>query len=130
MRDRASLKYARELRQNLPEPEKRLWMELRAARFQGIKFRRQKVIGKFIADFASNDPKLVIELDGDTHADRGSYDAARTEFLGGQGYQVVRFSNLDVMENLNGVLEQLTVVIAEMNPTHLPTLSPEGERAI
>ncbi len=130
MRDPASLKHAQSMRQNMPEPEKQLWMELRAGRFQGIKFRRQKVIGKFIVDFASNDPKLVIELDGDSHAGRGNYDMVRTEFLGSQGYRVVRFSNLDVVENLSGVLEHLTMVIDELGYPPLPTLSPSGERAL
>ena len=68
MRDANSLKHAQNMRKSMPEPEARMWNELRATRFRAIKFRRQKVIGKFIADFAANEPKLVIELDGDTHA--------------------------------------------------------------
>ena len=93
MRDASSLKHAQAMRKDMPEPERRLWLELRAAHFQGVKFRRQKVIGRYIADFASNDPELVIELDGDSHAGRESYDDARTRFLEEQGYRVIRFSN-------------------------------------
>jgi len=131
MRDATSLKRAQEMRKDMPEPEKRLWLELRASRFQGIKFRRQKVIGKFIADFAANEPKIVIELDGDTHAGRESYDDARTAFLQQQGYRVIRFSNLDVIENMDGVLIKLAEVVeASGYLPPLPTLSPEGERAI
>jgi very-short-patch-repair endonuclease len=114
----------------MPEPETRLWLELRAARFRGIKFRRQKVIGKFIADFAANDPKLVIELDGDTHAGREGYDEIRTRFLEEQGYTVIRFSNSDVMGNMGGVLERLAQIFDGMGCSPLPTLSPEGERAL
>ncbi len=130
MRDSASLKHAQAMRKTMPEPEMRLWLELRAARFRGIKFRRQKVIGSYIADFAANDPKLVVEVDGDTHAGRDSYDAARSRFLEEQGYRVVRFTNWDVMQNMDGVLERLGEVVEEMR-SHppLPTLSPEGERA-
>ncbi len=130
MRDAASLKHARTMRKNLPEPEMRLWLELRAARFRGIKFRRQKVIGKFIADFAANEPKLVIELDGDTHAGREVYDEARTRYLEEQGYRVIRFSNADVISNMAGVLEALGIVMDGMTLPPLPTLSPKGERAL
>lgn len=113
------------MRKDMPEPEQRFWLELRAARFCGIKFRRQKVIGRYIADFASNDPKLVIELDGDTYAGRESYDIARTRFLEEQGYRVVRFSNVDVMANMDGVLVRLGEVVDELlasspSPNPLP----------
>ncbi|WP_416832003.1 MAG: endonuclease domain-containing protein [Erythrobacter sp.] len=130
MRDASSLKHAQAMRKDMPEPERHLWLELRAARFQGVKFRRQKVIGRYIADFASNDPKLVIELDGDSHSGRESYDDARTRFLKEQGYRVIRFSNSEVMGNMEGVLVRLAEVVAEMGYSPLPTLSPEGERAI
>lgn len=86
-------------------PETRLWLALRARRFQGVKFRRQKVIGPYIADFACRDPMLVIELDGDSHGTREAHDARRTAFLEAQGYRVVRFTNAEVMSNLEGVLE-------------------------
>ncbi|MBD3730741.1 MAG: endonuclease domain-containing protein [Sphingomonadales bacterium] len=129
MRDPASLKHAQAVRKDMPEPEMRLWQELRAGRFRGIKFRRQKVIGQFIADFAANDPKLVIELDGDSHADRESYDAMRTRYLEEQGYSVLRFLNLDVMGNMEGVLERLGSILDAMSPPP-PTPSPEGEGAL
>ena len=115
----------------MTEPERRLWMELRAARFCGVKFRRQKVIGNFIADFASNDPKLVIELDGNTHAGREGYDTARTAFFEVEGYCVVRFTNADVMANMDGVLTRLVEVVAKLQTQPPPpTPSPEGEGAL
>ena len=130
MRDADLTKRAREMRKSMTEPETRLWLALRAKRFAEVKFRRQKVIGRYIADFASNDPKLVIELDGDTHDGRDAYDAARTRSLEAQGYMVIRFSNADVMQNLEGVLVRLAETIGEMRAhPPLPTLSPEGERA-
>jgi very-short-patch-repair endonuclease len=128
MRDPRLTSYARENRQQMSEPAMRMWLQLRAERFLGIKFRREKVIGNYIADFAANDPKLVIEVDGDTHDIDDQRDAVRTCFLESQGYRVVRYSNMDVMQNIEGVLMNLAAVIDEMRPP-LPTLSPEGERA-
>jgi very-short-patch-repair endonuclease len=122
------------MRREMTEPETRLWLQLRAKRFADVKFRRQKVIqneqNRYIVDFAANDPKLVIELDGDTHAEREAYDVARTKFLEAEGYSVVRFLNSDVMVNMDGVLTKLAEIVAELQTQPpLPTLSPEGERA-
>ena len=132
MRDLDLTKRARAMRTEMTEPETRLWLQLRAKRLDAVKFRRQKVIqdehNRYIVDFAANDPKLVVELDGDTHAGRETYDAERTRFLERKGYRVLRFSNLEVMENIHGVLTHLASVIDEMRPP-LPTLAPEGERA-
>ena len=128
MRDPRLTKYAKENRKQMSEAAIRMWLQLRAGRFDGIKFRREKVIGDYIADFSSNQPKLVIEIDGDTHDIDNEYDKIRTRQLESFGYRVVRYSNPDVMQNLEGVLMNLTAVIAEMRPP-LPTLSPEGERA-
>jgi very-short-patch-repair endonuclease len=128
MRDTRLTAFARENRKTMSEPAKRIWLELRASRFMGIKFRREKVIGPYIADFAANDPKLVIEIDGDTHDADDENDRIRTGVLNQHGYRVVRYSNVDVMQNLEGILMDLAAVIAAMQPP-LPTLSPEGERA-
>ncbi len=125
MRDQNLLTHAKQMRREPTAPEQRLWLQLRAERFQGVKFRRQKVIGPYIVDFASRDPMLVIEVDGDTHAGPKAQHAARTGYLEGQGYYVVRVSNLDVMRNMKGVMRYLSEVLAP-----LPTLSPEGERAL
>jgi very-short-patch-repair endonuclease len=129
MRDPRLIEFAKHMRREMTEPEKRLWYQLRAKRFEGTKFRKQKIVGSYIIDFSSNEPKLAIEIDGNTHADRQEYDAIRTEYLEQQGYKVIRFSNRDVMENLEEILETLAAVIAEMRPP-LPTLSPEGERTL
>ena len=128
MRDRRLTDFARENRKAMSEPATRMWLQLRASRFMGVKFRREKVIGPYIADFAANDPKLVIEIDGDTHDVDNEQDRIRTGILNQHGYRVVRYSNVEVMQNLEGVLMNLAAVIAEMRPP-LPTLSPEGERA-
>ncbi|WP_010411430.1 endonuclease domain-containing protein [Citromicrobium sp. JLT1363] len=129
MRDAELTRRARDMRKGMTEPETRLWLELRSGRFQGIKFRRQKVIGRYIADFAANDPKLVIELDGDTHAERAEYDADRSRCLEELGYHVVRFANVDVMENMDGVLQRLGEIVEALRHAPPPTPSPEGEGA-
>ena len=128
MRDPRLTKYARANRQHMSEPAMRIWLQLRAKRFEGVKFYREKVIGDYIADFAANHPKLIIEIDGDTHDVDDVMDQIRTSYLEDRGYRVVRYSNVDVMKNLDGILLHLANVLAEMWPP-LPTLSPEGERA-
>lgn len=128
MRDRRLTDFARENRKAMTEPAMRMWLQLRASRFEGVKFRREKVIGPYIADFAANDPKLVIEIDGDTHDADDESDRIRTGVLNQHGYRVIRYSNVEMMQNLEGVLMNLAAVIADMRP-QLPTLSPEGERA-
>lgn len=126
MRDAELTSYAKTMRREPTEPEQRLWFALRAKRFEHVKFRRQKVIGRYIVDFAARDPMLVIEIDGDTHAGREKQDAERTAYLEQQGYRLIRFTNGDVMTNLEGVLTAIAALVAS---PPLPTLSPKGERA-
>ena len=104
MRDPYLIEFAREMRRELTGPEMKLWLALRAKRFNGAKFRRQQVIGPFIADFACRRPMLIVEVDGDTHATREEYDSRRTAFLERRGYRVIRFTNDDVATNLDSVL--------------------------
>ena len=120
--DETLLKRAKAMRSEMTQPERELWITLRAKRHDGVKFSRQVVIGSFIADFAARSRKLVVELDGDTHTDQAR-DASRTAILEQQGYRVIRFGNADVMRSLEGVL---TVIDAALATTPLPTLSPEG----
>ena len=119
------LERARKLRSNMPQPERELWTALRAKRFQSFKFARQVVIGPYIADFVCRSLKLIIELDGATHADQ-LRDEHRTAYLEAQGYRVIRFWNNDVMTNLEGVL---TILSATLASPPLPNPLPLGERA-
>ena len=123
MRDRKSLGFAKQLRSSLTPAEARLWYHLCAKRFSGAKFRRQSVIGPFIADFTCRAAMLIIEIDGDTHGSTTEYDADRTAYLSEQGWQVLRFTNTDVMQNVEAVLSMM----AQRLPLS-PALSPEGER--
>ncbi|WP_417622144.1 endonuclease domain-containing protein [Parasphingorhabdus sp.] len=106
MTDRATLlARAREMRRNPTEPEKRLWRHLSASQLAGHKFRRQAVIDYYIADFFCPLKKLIVEVDGDTHDVEA--DFKRDDRLRSKGYRTVRFSNLDVMGNMDGVLTDL-----------------------
>jgi very-short-patch-repair endonuclease len=103
---------AKTLRTGMTPPEDKLWSILRGGRLQGIKFVRQMVFGPdYVADFAARHHGLVIELDGDSHAGREDYDAARTAFMESQGFRVIRFSNSDVMTNIEGVARAILITL-------------------
>lgn len=89
--------------------ERLLWSRLRAGQLSGLKFRRQHPVGPYIADFACFELKLLIELDGDTHGTEAQMrrDASRTAFLKQAGWQVLRFWNVDIVDSLDGVLQQI-----------------------
>ena len=124
MRDTELIKKAKAMRRDPTPFEQKLWLALRAKRFERAKFRRQMVIDRYIVDMACRLPrKLVIEADGDTHGASLDYDARRTEFLEAEGYRVLRFSNAEIGENFEGVL----MTIQNALPLS-PALSPEGER--
>ena len=113
MRNRVLTERAKAMRRELTGPELKLWLELRARRFEGAKFRRQVVIGPYVADFACRSPiMLVVEVDGDTHGESLGYDARRTRFLEERGYRVIRFMNMEVATNLEGVLETIAEALA------------------
>jgi len=91
-----------------PTPaEKRLWQQLRNHKLCRVKFRRQHEIYCFIVDFASYEAELVIEVDGPIHETSVEYDAFRQEILEAVGYKVLRFTNQEVFEDLEGVLARI-----------------------
>ena len=96
---------ARQMRNNPTEAERFLWNVLRGNRF-GVKFRRQHVIGDYIADFACISRNLVIEIDGGYHdeAAQQQADEIRTQHLNEHGFKVVRFTNGQVLYNLDDVI--------------------------
>ena len=101
--------FARRLRREQTDVERKVWYTLRDRRFAGYKFRRQQPLGPYIADFVCFARKLVIELDGSQHGSEAAqvYDAKRTAFLEGQGFRVLRFWNHDINENLEGVSDAI-----------------------
>jgi len=94
---------SRELRRNAGDPERVLRRALRQT-FPEARFRHQVPLGLYHVDFCSHAAKLIIEIDDATHAEKREKDEARTRFLNGEGYRVIRFWNNDVMGNLDGVI--------------------------
>ena len=117
---------ARKLRQNATDAERALWQQLRAARLDGHKFRRQAPIGRYIVDFVCFEARLVVEVDGGQHADRQRQDAQRTAWLASQGFRVLRFWNTEVLGHMEAVKEVMARACAEKPP--LPNPLPQGER--
>ena len=107
-----TLTRARRLRHEASEPERRLLRALREA-YPRLKWRRQVPIGRFYADLLCFSERLVIEVDGDTHAASTIYDAARAAFIKREGYRVLRVANGDVMQNPEGVLTQISFSLRE-----------------
>jgi len=105
----AILARAKELRRPLTPQEQKLWQRLRRKQLYGIKFRRQHPLFRFILDFFCYQRRLVIEIDGHSHADldQQRYDQARTEWLEQRGLRVIRFTNREVDENIEGVLAEI-----------------------
>ena len=97
---------ARRLRRDATDVESLLWRRLRGRQIEDVKFRRQFLIRPYVADFASVELKLIIELDGGHHS-RSNADAERTRWIEANGYTVIRFWNNDVTENIAGVLETI-----------------------
>lgn len=83
--------YARQLRRSQTDAERKLWTRLRARQVNGLKFRRQHPIGRYIVDFCCPEHQLVVELDGGHHARQARADEHRTKFLVQLGYRVLRF---------------------------------------
>ena len=102
----------RRLRRDAPEPERRLLRGLREA-FPDLKWRHQSPMGAYKPDLLCFSAKLIVEVDGDTHAMTDKHDADRTAYLRRQGYRVIRFANTDVMQNLDGVLAAISFSLRE-----------------
>jgi very-short-patch-repair endonuclease len=95
---------AQQMRHTPVSTEKLFWSEVRNRKLGGFKFKRQVLIGPYIADFVCLEQKLIVELDGPLHANRATYDAARDEFLEKAGYRVLRFSNSDIGDDFGTIL--------------------------
>jgi very-short-patch-repair endonuclease len=104
---------ARTLRRNQTDVERKLWYVLRSRRFHENKIRRQQPIGPYVADFVCFERKLVIELDGGQHAEPQAvaWDRARTAFLEREGFRVLRFWNIEFLQNREGVLETIRLAL-------------------
>ena len=104
---------ARALRKNMTKEERRLWYDF--LRDYPVRFSRQKVLGRYIADFYSAEAKLIIELDGSQHYEDENIrkDARRTEFLEAYGLRIIRVANNEITENFDGVCDYIDAVVRE-----------------
>ncbi|MGI4870054.1 MAG: endonuclease domain-containing protein, partial [Janthinobacterium lividum] len=111
--------YARENRKQPTEAEARLWQELRGEKL-GMQFRRQHAIDTYIVDFICIRAKLIVEADGGIHSEpeQADYDAGRTAMLQEYGYQVLRFSNEEILNHTQTVISKIRQVI---RPEHQST---------
>jgi len=126
---------AKSLRSNLTDAEQKLWYHLRAHRFMGRKFKRQKPMGRYVVDFVCLEEKLIVELDGGQHAENVEYDHVRDSWLRSEGYTVLRFWNNELMNEMEGVLERIRLTLSNeaipseaLSPSPSPT-SVRGEEA-
>jgi very-short-patch-repair endonuclease len=108
---REQVKRSRELRKNPTGAERKLWQHLRDKQLENFRFRRQRPVGNYIVDFICLEANLVVELDGGQHADQQQYDAKRTAYLVTEGLHVLRYWNNDVMQNVEGVLEDIRAAL-------------------
>jgi very-short-patch-repair endonuclease len=102
--------YSRKLRRNMTDAEKLLWSKLRGRQLKGFQFNRQKPIGNYIVDFYCRKAKLVIEVDGSQHYqhDGREKDKVRDAYMSQLGLRVLRFSDRDVLVNIDGVFEVIS----------------------
>ena len=118
---------ARQLCKNPTDAERLLWQKLRFWQVDPRKFRRQEPLGGYIVDFVCLERRLIVELDGGQHADRNAYDKKRDDWLRNQGFVILRFWNHDVLNNIDGIVEQILDTLKntpDLNP------SPQGGRRL
>ena len=119
---------ARTLRQDMTKSERIIWYAVRGHRLNGAGFRRQTPIGPYIVDFVSHTAKLVIEIDGGQHFEdqQEARDARRDAYLASKGYRVLRFNNLDVTSNRDGVVSAIAKAVSAAAAPTLPSPASGG----
>jgi very-short-patch-repair endonuclease len=130
MASQVMVKIARNLRQCQTDPESTLWECLRHRRLGGFKFRRQHPVAgtHFVVDFLCYEARLVVEIDGPVHQAQCQSDAERQSLIEAQGYQVIRFTNEEVINHLQDVLAAILEMVCEDRDSNRgSSLLPEGE---
>jgi very-short-patch-repair endonuclease len=120
---------AKRLRSTMTRAETLLWRYIKAGRVDGLAFRRQVPMQKYIADFVCYSRRLIIELDGESHDFESTIqqDAERDAWFFSQGYTVIRFTNEEVLTNLEGVVATIRIETSKQL-TPLPVPPPQGGR--
>ena len=116
---------AKELRQLMTPAETLLWRYLKANRVDGLGFRRQTPIRNYIVDFVCHSAKVIIELDGASHdfEEQQKADEKRDAFFVSEGFQVLRFTNEQVMSNLEGIVETIRQIVSSRASGLPPSLT-------
>ena len=106
---------ARRLRAQMTDSERALWARLRRKQVQSVQFYTQKPLGSYIVDFYAPKANLVVEVDGSQHLDREhtAADLRRDAYLGSEGLRALRFDNLQVLKEIEGVMEMILRAVAE-----------------
>jgi very-short-patch-repair endonuclease len=107
---------ARRLRHDLTPAERILWAALRRRQVDGLRFRRQHPIRRFIVDFCCVEKRLIIEVDGEIHRIQQAEDFERQDSLEAQGYTVLRFQNQEVEHNLPDVIKRIMACASRIPP--------------
>lgn len=123
--NRKPVNLARAFRKRLVPAEGMLWKVLRNRAVGGFKFRRQHPIGPYLADFACVECKVVVEVDGETHLRRQAQDETRTAYLVAEGWQVQRFCNPEIYEDLESVKESIYDLCAARRQRLSSPLTPD-----
>jgi very-short-patch-repair endonuclease len=115
--------FARNLRREMSNAERKLWSSLRGHRFHGLQFRRQAPCGPYIADFLCHAAQLVIEVDGATHSTDAELarDSRRDTWFEANGFSVLRVTNAAVYAEFDGVLEMIRLRVEERLPPPQPS---------
>ena len=115
---RKTIQLRRELRRNSTPAEQIFWAKAGGGQFLNLIFREQHGIGNYIVDFYCPALKLIVEIDGDTHAfeENVGMDKERTEYLESLGYRIIRYNNRDVLSNIDGVFEDLSEKLINYDP--------------
>ena len=122
---------AKQLRRTMARAETLLWRHLKAHRLARLAFRRQSPMGNYIADFVAHSRKLVVEVDGESHdfEERIRHDEMRDRWFASRGYRVLRFTNDDVMRNLEGVALAILQAAEQAAPPSLALPRKGGANA-
>ncbi|QIG80479.1 endonuclease domain-containing protein [Stakelama tenebrarum] len=118
-------KTARKLRNRATPAERMLWRRLNGRKL-GVRFNRQMPVGPFVCDFMCRSEMLIVELDGHSHDVRTEADDLRQRFIESRGFRVLRFSNAEVLGNVDGVIEGIAFALKK-GPPPAPPASGRGE---
>ena len=115
---------AKSLRSEMTPAEKILWKELKTNKLNGLHFRRQQIIDRFIVDFYCHQHALIVELDGGVHDLQKGLDVEREAYLMAHGFRIIRFTNQEIFKDLPTVLKKIVETCSPLTP---PSLEGRGQ---